>query len=342
MGALMPENECNATFSAIDICAGAGGLSLGLESAGFRSVAAFENAPDASATYRAAFPRVDLRQADIRETSFKEWRGIDLVAGGPPCQPFSIGGHRRGRGDFRDLLPHFARAVIEANPRAFLLENVPGLATSAHSGYLLDTLAPLTAQYSLFGPFVVNAADYGVPQSRRRLVVIGLVDGVFSLPVPSNLRRTAGDVLTNEPIGKPNLSKIVYAKNPEPRPNPYHGHLFNGGGRAIDLSAPAPTILASSGGNKTHFIDCLGLVPAYHKHLLAGGKPRSGELPGARRLTVEECALLQTFPIGMKFAGTRSSQYAQVGNAVPPLLAQALWKSLTSVFHGSRDKAMAA
>src|SRR5690606_16446866 len=115
-----------------------------------------------------------------------------------------------------------------------------------------------------------------------------------------------------------------YAKNPDLRPNPYHGQLFNGGGRAINLEAPAPTILASAGGNKTHFIDIGKRVPPYHRHLMRGGKPRTGELPEARRLTVLECAALQTFPEGMKFVGPRSSQYAQVGNAVPPRLAAIL------------------
>jgi DNA (cytosine-5)-methyltransferase 1 len=309
----------------VDLCCGAGGLSHGLEQAGFHTVFALDNDADACESYRAAFPEVIPHRQDIREVSFTSFRGIDLIAGGPPCQPFSIGGRRLGKGDCRDLLPEFVRAVAEARPRAFLLENVPGLASPAHRGYLTDMLAPLRDRFSLFGPYVVNAADYRVPQSRRRLVVIGLAEGVFFLPAKiSNKGLTAGDVLTRDPVGEPNPSKIVYAKNPDLRPNPYHGHLFNGGGRAIDPKAPAPTILASAGGNKTHFIDGDGLVPAYHRHLLLGGKPRIGELPGARRLTVAECAVLQTFPAGAAFAGARSSQYEQVGNAVPPSLAAVL------------------
>jgi DNA (cytosine-5)-methyltransferase 1 len=104
--------------------------------------------------------------------------------------------------------------------------------------------------------------------------------------------------------------------------------LFNGGGRPIDLGAPCHTILASAGGNKTHFIDTLGLVPAYHAHLSKGGKPRTGTLEGGRRLTPEESALIQTFPRATKFCGARSSRYTQIGNAVPPLLAEALGRTL--------------
>src|SRR5690606_7733132 len=115
---------------------------------------------------------------------------------------------------------------------------------------------------------------------------------------------------------------------PSLRPNPYHGQIFNGGGRPIDLDAPAPTLLASMGGNKTPWVDADGIVPEYHAHLSAGGRVRSGQVPGARRITVEEAAGLQTFPTGMRFSGSRSSQYRQVGNAVPPRLARAVGASL--------------
>jgi DNA (cytosine-5)-methyltransferase 1 len=85
------------------------------------------------------------------------------------------------------------------------------------------------------------------------------------------------------------------------------------------------------GGNKTPWIDVAGVVPAYHAHLLAGGSPLAGRVPGARRITVEEAALLQSFPPGLRVAGPRSSKYRQVGNAVPPLLAQAIGTQLRSI-----------
>ena len=312
-------------LTAIDLFSGAGGLSLGLKAAGFIAVAAVERDPDAVATYRCAVGADEVIDGDASALNYTRFRGVDLVAGGPPCQPFSTGGLRRGRGDERDLLPTFVRAVLEAKPRAFLLENVPGLATAAHAEYLHEVLAPLFAAYDVSGPHLVNAADFGVPQSRRRMIMIGFRDGSFRMPVGDpNRRVAAGTVLKTEPLGEPNTSKIVYAKTPDLRPSPYHGQLFNGGGRPIDLAQPAPTMLASAGGNKTHWIDIGNLVPPYHMHLMKGGKPRIGELPHARRLTVEECALLQTFPAGMAFFGARSSRYTQVGNAVPVKLAAVL------------------
>ena len=139
----------------------------------------------------------------------------------------------------------------------------------------------------------------------------------------------SGDVLSADAtVGDPNPSKVTYAKNPVVRPNPFAGLLFNGGGRPLNLAAPAPTVLASAGWNRTPWIDTKGILDEYHAHLRAGGTPRSGIVPGARRLTVTEAALLQTFPASLTFEGTRGSQYVQVGNAVPPDLAAAMARSL--------------
>lgn len=219
------------TPTAIDVFCGAGGLSLGLKEAGFETVFAIDNDPDACETYRAVFPRVPLHAGDARRVNFTQWQGVDLVAGGPPCQPFSTGGRRLGRDDERDLLPVFVRAIVEARPRAFLLENVPGLGSPAHRNHLAEVLAPLLCDYRISGPHVVNAADYGVPQSRRRLIVVGTSEGDFHMPYGCpGKRRVAGEVLSPVPRGIPNHSKIVYAKRPDLRPNPYHGQLFNGEG----------------------------------------------------------------------------------------------------------------
>ena len=329
--------------SSIDLFAGAGGLSLGLEAAGIETVFAVEIMADAAATYRATFPGARVHADDIRRVDFRHWAGVDLVAGGPPCQPFSIGGLRRGRDDGRDFLLEFVRAVLEVKPRAFLMENVPGLIS--FGPYLRSVLAPLYDFYAISEPQILNAADYGVPQSRRRLVIVGSRDGAeFRLPPGSPDRRVpAGSVLTRQPRGEPNPSKIVYAKRPDLRPNPHHGHLFNGGGRAIELDKPSPTILAAAGGNKTHFLDLDGLIPAYHRRLKLGLDPYVGELPGARRLTVLESAALQSFPERVFFAGSRSSQYTQIGNAVPPRLAQAIAEELIEQVLGrSRRKRVAA
>ena len=330
--------------TAIDLFAGAGGLSLGLHEAGFETLMAIDNNEDACNTYRAALPGIRCETADARGFDFRPWKGVDLVAGGPPCQPFSTGGLRYGSADNRDLLPTFVRVVNETDPRAFILENVPGLA-STHRDYLAQTLAPLFETYRIFGPVVVNAAAYGAPQSRRRLIVLGTRDKAPELEggLSPEQWASAGTVIGEKPIGEPNCSIVVYAKAPDLRPDPYHGQLFNGGGRPINLARPAPTILASAGGNKTHWIDLRNMVPAYHAFLLKGGRPRSGALHGARRITVAESALLQTFPAGMRFAGSRSSQYTQVGNAVPPRLGAVLGVAIReAIARASRSRARAA
>jgi len=328
-------------FTAIDLFAGAGGLSLGLKAAGFESLMAVEIVPDAADTYARHSPETELYRHDIRRIDFKRWRGVDLVAGGPPCQPFSVGGLRRGNGDQRDLIPEFVRAVLEVRPRAFLMENVPGLAS--FGPYLQSALAPLMELYRISAPQVVVASDYDVPQSRRRLIIVGTRDGCeFRLRPLDGRRAVAGDVLTEDPKGEPNHSKVIYAKRPDLRPNPYQGHLFNGGGRAIELNKPSPTILAAAGGNKTHFLDLADQIPAYHRHLRNGGPARTGELVGARRLTVAESAALQSFPDGIAFAGSRSSQYTQIGNAVPPKLAEAIGQQLIEMLDRSGRKRLAA
>lgn len=324
-------------LTSIDLFCGAGGLSLGLERAGFQPVLGLDINRDACATYRRHFPGVEVVERSVTGVDFRRWRGVDLIAGGPPCQPFSNGGKRLAASDVRDMLPEFVRAVNEAMPRAFIMENVAGLLAPRNHHYFGSVLATISDRYTVLPPRIVNAADYGVPQKRLRVMVIGFLKGTIDFPAPTHRPGryvTAGSVLRRgDVLGNPNPSKVVYAKAPDLRPSPYAGQLFNGGGRAINLNQPAPTILASAGGNKTHFVDELDLVPPYHKHLLDGGRPRVGTLRGGRRLTVLESALLQTFPLGMVFEGSRSSQYAQIGNGVPPRLAEVVGASIARALH---------
>lgn len=324
------------TLTTLDLFCGAGGLTVGFEAAGFQTVAAVEIAPDACATYRAAHPNIQLIQQDVKEINFSAY-DVDVVIGGPPCQPFSTGGKRMGAKDCRDMLPEFVRVVTEIRPLAFVMENVAGLASPMHAPYLRKIFSPLLNLYEIEGPHLLNAANYGVPQKRKRILMTGIRKGEgssFRLPAPGE-HVPVSQVLGPKMFGTPNASKVVYAKSPDLRPSPYDGQLFNGGGRPLNPAAPAPTILASCGGNKTPFWDTDDHVPGYHKHLLNGGSPRVGTLHGARRLTPEECSAIQTFPSNYPFKGSRSSHYTQIGNAVPPTLArvagEALMQSLRSV-----------
>ena len=328
-------------LTSLDLFAGAGGLSLGLGRAGVETVCAVESDVDAAETFAAHSPSADVRAGRVEGQDLRPFRGrVDLVVGGPPCQPFSSGGLRKGARDERDGLPAFVAAVEAASPRAVVMENVPGLAVGARRPVLDALVTDLGAMGYAVTWRVLNAADFGVPQARRRLFVVGTRAGRFAWPESTHGEGTprphvsAGSVLTDEPVGRSNGSRVTYAKNPDLRPSPYHGLLFNGGGRPIDPDRPAPTILASAGGNKTPFLDTLGVVPSYHAHLAAGGAPRSGDVPGARRLTVREVARLQTFPDNVAFAGRPSAQYRQVGNAVPPVLAEALGGAVVAALTG--------
>jgi DNA (cytosine-5)-methyltransferase 1 len=189
---------------------------------------------------------------------------------------------------------------------------------------------------------VVSAADYGVPQKRRRLIIVGMKKGTFWFPKPTHgpdahIPHVASSTVIDKakPFGEPPDCPVIYAKYPDPRRSPYAGHVYNGGGRPIDLSGPCHTLLASAGGYKTHWIDTMDIAPDYSAHLMAGGAPREGAVPGARRMTLEESALIQTFPADMWFAGSRSSQYTQVGDAVPPMLGHALGSALRSQLEGA-------
>ena len=137
---------------------------------------------------------------------------------------------------------------------------------------------------------------------------------------------------------------MIFAANPVMRKSPYAGMLFNGAGRPLRLDAPAPTMAAATGGNKTHFVDegemfegLPSFVEAYHAALAAGEAPRRGDAPARlRRLTLVEAAALQTFPAGHRFSGSKSARYRQIGNAVPCLLAEAVARSARAASVGRR------
>lgn len=328
----------------IDLFSGPGGLSLGLRRSGLNVIANVELNRDAMDTYASHDANAIHFNEDVRGISFTQFRGkVDIVVGGPPCQPFSIGGLQKGKADERDMIPEFIRCLKEVQPEAFLMENVPGLIHKKSRPYFDSVLAQLSQCGYRLNWAVLNSADYGVPQKRKRLIVMGARSIQLRFPMPFHGPGTdmphvsALDVLGEQPIGESPNCPVKFAKYPDLRPSPYAGHVYNGGGRPIDPNGPCHTILASSGGYKTHWIDTENVAPEYHAHLRAGGTPWEGEVPGARRLSVEECALIQTFPKELVFAGKRSAQYKQVGDAVPPELAFVLGRSLYFQLNGKSD-----
>lgn len=335
--------------TSIDIYSGAGGLTEGLSRANFKTLRAVEFDQDAANTFMTAHPTVEMIQSKIEDVDFLDLRDqVDLLAAGPPCQPFSSGGKQLAVLDPRNGFPELLRAVREVRPKMVLVENVVGLTNGAMRPYLDELVEDLEQLDYTVTWKVLNAADFGVSQRRNRVFIVGTSESEFEFPTPTHGPQAkapwvpSGSVISRtEVIGEPNRSIVTYAKNPDLRPSPYDGHLYNGGGRPMDLSKPARTILASAGGNKTHFVDTAETVERYHRSLMKGGRPRTGRAKGMRRITVAESAMLQSFPQTYRFSGSRSSQYRQVGNAVPPELAKAVAKQIMKCLAES-DQAVAA
>jgi len=180
------------------------------------------------------------------------------------------------------------------------------------------------------------------------MFLIGTRDGIVPRPIRSEKWLTVREALTALPaFGQPGNDSICKAivtpaKKPVMRKSPYAGMLFNGQGRPMDLDAPALTLPASMGGNRTPIVDQASLeanaepwVVGYHARLMSGGKIIS-KVPGhLRRLTVEEAACLQGFPLGMVFAGSQCTKFRQIGNSVPPALGEVVGRTLRMVLEGN-------
>jgi DNA (cytosine-5)-methyltransferase 1 len=190
---------------------------------------------------------------------------------------------------------------------------------------------------------LLNSADYGVPQSRERMFLVGIRNaGIFQHPNPTTDKHiTVREALKSLPdYGMPGndsicRAKITFARNPVIRKSPFAGMLFNGQGRPIDLDATCQTLPASMGGNRTPIIDQRSLtcneepwIVKYHAKLVDGIQDNLTVPTFLRRLTVEEASLLQGFPIGMKFYGSQCSKFRQIGNSVPPALGAAVAKKI--------------
>ena len=161
-------------LAALELCAGGGGQALGLEAAGFECAAAIEIDAPSCGTLRLNRPKWRVIQSDIREVSGGDFRGIDLLAGGVPCPPFSIAGKQLGRHDERDLFPEALRIIEQSKPSAVLLENVPGFASAKFKGYRQGLASALFRLGYEVRWNTLNASDYNVPQLRPRFILVAL------------------------------------------------------------------------------------------------------------------------------------------------------------------------
>lgn len=372
------------TLISYELFAGAGGLALGCELAGFRSHGAVEWDKWACSTMRKnrdeGFPLVghwNIHEGDVREYPWSHVQeDVDLLAGGPPCQPFSLGGVARAHEDRRDMFPAMISAVAQVKPRAFVVENVKGLLRAQFSDYYQYILLRLEfperpirrnetwvdhlhrlqkakmsspqpkeeLTYNVV-PTLVNAADYGVPQRRDRVFIVGFRSDLhvkWSFPEPTHsaqalrwIQRPGGSYWERHNIKSPGVDaaprkpqdgrlpwrtvRDALQDLPEPTPEGsslFFNHVLKPGakvypghtGSALDM--PSKALKAGVHG-----------VPGGENMLITDeGTPRY--------YTVREAARIQTFPDGYKLDGSWSEAMRQLGNAVPALLAQKVVASI--------------
>lgn len=352
--------EISKNRKSVSLFSGAGGMDVGFARAGFESILACEIDRDACETFNLNLHLLGHRKNRIEPTSVTNLdfssipNDIDAVFGGPPCQGFSVAGKMDPDDERSQLVLSFFDVVDQSQPKGFVCENVKALAISGRwEGIRRSILRRARKNYRV-ALIVLNATDFGVPQNRERMFLVGVRKDIYQgmdRTLEAELRRELGSHRRQAPtisdiiqsLGKAGTkknpktctAKISYAKAPILRRSPYAGMLFNGAGRPLPVTGFATTLPASMGGNKTPIVDedevfksQDSFVESYHASLMAGGKPRAGDAPARlRRLTIKECMAIQTFPAEYQFHGRKSSVYRQIGNAVPCDLAQAVAES---------------
>jgi DNA (cytosine-5)-methyltransferase 1 len=342
----------NSAATFVSLYSGAGGLDLGLVAAGMKPVFANDINADAVATHNFTMKRLADRinhldtgevavAGDIRSiANLPAAAEADLVVGGPPCQGFSVAGHMDPNDPRSRHVWDFMAVVRRVQPRGFVMENVKALAVNRRWSELRkDLINSATALGYRVELVLLNASHFGVPQARERMFLVGLRDHdlLGLVPTTEAAPPTLRSALASlPPWGEPGndsvcTARVTPAKSPVLRKSAYAGMLFNGQGRPMNLDAPAPTLPASMGGNRTPIIDQLqlergdsGWILDYHAHLMKGGEPLTSVPDRLRRITVEEGAAIQTFPTSTEWVGSQSSRYRQIGNAVPPRLGYAI------------------
>lgn len=374
-----------APLKALELCVGAGGLALAAAQAGFEQITTIDVHGPACETLRknkaAGVKHVKdwtITEADIRDIEFKAHTGIDLLSGGPPCQPFSFGGKRHGRNDDREMFPEFVRAVRETKPKAFVIENVKGLlsrSTLPYFNYIIQQLqlpdhtrekgekwkehrARLErlytagkdegTQYRVIYQ-VLNGANYGVPQRRERVFVVGVRADLgleYNFPLATHTADslwremwTTGEYWERHRVSKaarPKVPAAVLARlaksEASPTTKPWrtvrdviHNLPFVGMGRTCH-SVPNHFFNPGARAYKGHSgssLDAPAKTIKAGRHGVPGGENMIQLDDGSvRYFTVRECARLQTFPDDWTFDGSWCACMRQIGNAVPVTLGE--------------------
>lgn len=310
-------------LSCVEICAGAGGQALGLEGAGFDAQALVEIDDRCCETLRYNRPTWNVIEDDVKDFSGKPYFGVDLLAGGVPCPPFSKAGKQLGINDERDLFPEALRLVDEIRPNAVMLENVRGFLDAVFEDYRLKLKRKLQKMGYVVDWRLLNASDFGVSQLRPRVVIVAIK------------KEFAGNFHWCTPLEQnpPTVGELLLEKM---KKNGWRG-ANSWAKQADDI---APTIV---GGSKKHGGPDLGPTRAKKAWASLGvnGMTIAEDAPerdfvGMPRLTVEMVAKIQGFPDDWKFLGRKTPAYRQVGNAFPPPVAEAVAKQIQDCLRATK------
>ncbi|KZX10412.1 DNA cytosine methyltransferase [Methanobrevibacter curvatus] len=319
----------------VELFAGAGGLGLGLENAGIEHEMLVEIDKDCVATLKRNRPNWNVVHGDVQEIDFKSIK-TDIVTGGFPCQAFSYAGKKLGFEDTRGtLFFEFARAVKEIEPKICLAENVEGLVRH-DKGRTLKTMISVLENLGYDVQYkVLNAVNFYVPQKRKRMVLVGTRKGInFLYPQPNKKILTIKDALKNVPKS----DGTGYSQKREEVLN-----LVPPGGCWIDLPEDIKKDFMGksyySGGGKRGMArrmswnePCLTLTTSPSQKQTERCHPEE-----TRPFTIREYARIQTFPDDWEFMGGKSSQYKQIGNAVPVKLGEFLGKQIIKALNGDNS-----
>ncbi|BBW20192.1 DNA-cytosine methyltransferase [Enterobacter hormaechei] len=331
---------CNNIYTVLELFAGAGGMALGLEKAGLKSVLLNEIDSHACKTLRKNRPEWNVVEGDVSKVDFTPYRNtVDVLAGGFPCQAFSYAGKKLGFEDTRGtLFFEFARAVKEINPKVLLAENVRGL-LNHDDGRTLDTIKSIITDlgYTLFEPRVLKAIFYKVPQKRERLIIVAvrndLANGIdYEWPSSYNKILTLKDALKKGELYDSDVPESEGQKYPKRKAEILSMVPPGGYWRDLPEDIQKEYMLKSFylGGGKTGMARRLSWdEPSLTLTCAPAQKQTERCHPEETRpLTVREYARIQTFPDDWVFEGPMSAKYKQIGNAVPVNLSFAVGKSV--------------
>ncbi len=342
-------------YTAIDLFSGAGGLHMGFESAGFKIDLCIDNDNLVERTHKRNFPNIPMINGDIRDVTpdkireYLDGDNVDVVIGGPPCQGFSTIGHRassdprkRYAHDSRnELVLVYANLIKELRPKFIVMENVKGILTLDKGAYLenvMETLhqAGYNAEYRL-----INMADYGVPEIRNRVIIIGNRVGLpVEFPQPDHSDNQDDNLPAWNSCGKvledlvdlPDTPEFNHVALKHTTKNIERYKLIPQGGRLPEDALP-PELYRKNFGNTFKRLDpnrpALTMVPGNDAFPIHPTLNRS--------LTVREAARIQTFPDWMIFEGNRRQQGRQVGNAVPPMFSEKLGNFIKLQIQKAKD-----